>query len=159
MTDTASPMTVEDYLRQNLSQAFALPDDCVAWLMDLWFVTQTLDDVVDGDDVSRATLDRLIWHALVEMPGNVWFAANRAVLLPVLMTAILKWQASDQAERDGKADERSFVWRAAYYDVVMAAVLIVHGPKSATGVAHHVMHLYGETFADYMCEFKGQSNG
>lgn len=158
MIDTTSPMTVADYLRQNLSRAFSLPDECVNWLMDLWEVTQTFDDLVDGDPVDREALDRLIWTSLIEIPCNPWFVHNRGIILPVLMTAIMKWQASDRAERDNSADERSFVWRAAYYDVVMAAVMLVHGAEQATKIAHHVMHLYGESFADYRKE-QEQNNG
>lgn len=159
MTDDTTPMSIADYLRQNLSQAFGLSAECVDWLLDLWNVTQTLDDVADGDPVSREALDKTIWSALVAMPGNPWFTQNRGVVLPVLMTAIMKWHGSDNAERSGTADERSFVWRSAYYDLVMLAVLVTHGPNAAAKAAHHVMQLYGESFADYRSEFKGADNG
>lgn len=159
MTDDTAPMSIADCLRHNLTQGFALPAECVDWLLDLWHVTQTLDDVADGDSVSRDQLDKVIWSCLVAMPGNPWFAQNRGVVLPVLMTAVMKWHGSDTAERNGTADERSFVWRSAYYDLVMLAVLVTHGPAAAAKSAHHVMQLYGESFADYCSEFKGADNG
>jgi len=67
---------------------------------------------------------------------------------------VLKWQASDVVEREGKADEKSFVWRAGYYDLVLASVQICHGPEIAIKMAPYVMALYGEKFEDYMREFK-----
>lgn len=151
-------MTAEDSLRANLSQAFALPADCVQWLLDVWACIQTLDDYADGDPVSRERLDALIWSSLVGMPGNPWFAAHAGQMLPILSQMVLKWQASDRAERDGNADARSFVWRAGYYDLVLAAVLLVHGPQNAARVAHLVMSLYGERFEDYMGEFPRAQN-
>jgi len=66
---------------------------------------------------------------------------------------ILKWQASDTAERDGQANAKSYMWRAGYYDLVLMAVSLVHGAGFATLHGHHVMALYGETFEDYMKEF------
>jgi hypothetical protein len=146
---------VVESLRANFSRAFALPPACVDWLIDLWEVTQTFDDYADGDPVDRAALDSLIWRTLVAMPSNQWFAQNAGAVLPVIGTAILKWQAADKAERDGAADARSFVWRAAYYDVVLLAITLTHGHEAAKRVAHLVMHLYGETLEDYLSEFKG----
>jgi hypothetical protein len=58
-----------------------------------------------------------------------------------------------EAEASGKADERSFVWRAAYYDVVLLAVLLCHGQAAALDMAPVVMMMYGEPFADYREEF------
>jgi hypothetical protein len=73
--------------------------------------------------------------------------------LPALGTAILKWKASDDAERSGQADEKSFVWRATYYDLVLLVVLVCQGRESAMEKAGAVMALYGESFAKYREEF------
>ena len=159
MTDaTSPPMTVEQSLRMNFSQGFALPAPCVEWLLDVWHAIQTLDDYADGDPVTREQLDGLIWRVLVQMPGNPWFAQHAGQLLPAMATMVLKWQASDRAERAGQADARSFVWRAGYYDLVLMAVLLTHGADAAAKVSHLVMQLYGESFADYLSEFKGGSD-
>jgi hypothetical protein len=151
------PMTAEDSLRANLSQAFALPADCVQWLLDVWACIQTLDDYADGDPVSRERLDALIWSSLVGMPGNAWFLAHAGALLPAVAQMVLKWQASDTVERAGNADARSFVWRAGYYDVVLMAVLLEHGPEAAQRTAHLVLSIYGERFEDYLSEFGGKN--
>lgn len=155
MTAETTPPSAADALRANLAQGFALPAACVEWLLEVWESIQTLDDYADGDPVPRERLDALIWSTLVSMPSNPWFAQHAGQLLPTVAQMVLKWQASDRAERAGKADARSFIWRAGYYDLVLSAVLLVHGAQAAAKVSHLVMSLYGERFEDYLTEFGG----
>ena len=142
-----------EWLRLNLQKALALPAPAVDWLLMLFEAIQVFDDVADGDPVEREDLNAVIWNTLVGMNQNTFWIANSHSLTPVVATMILKWQASDQAERDGKADAKSFVWRAGYYDVVLMTVALCHGTQQATEKAQQVMALYGETFEDYMKEF------
>ena len=133
--------------------ALALPRDAGRWLLDVWNAIQVLDDVADGDAIGRASLDRAIFDLLIGMPSNPFFASNAPLLSSALALMVLKWKASDVAERAGRADARSFIWRAGYYDIVLAVVLAVHGPTGAMEVADRVMSLYGETLHAYLKEF------
>ena len=142
-----------DWLRLNLQRVLALPAPAIDWLLMLFEAIQVFDDVADGDPVEREDLNAVIWNTLVGMNQNTFWIANSHSLAPVVATMILKWQASDQAERDGKADAKSFVWRAGYYDVVLMTVALCHGTQQATEKAQQVMELYGETFEEYMKEF------
>lgn len=146
-------MTHVDSLVQHFTESLELPADATVWLLDLWHMAQVFDDVADGDAVDRRDLDMAVWKALVAMPANSFYTAHVAALQPALATAILKWKASDDAERGGRADERSFVWRAAYYDIVLLVVLLAHGYPKAMELAEKVMALYGESFAKYQEEF------
>lgn len=146
-------MTGTDSLRQNLQQVLMLPAPAIEWLLMLWNAIQVFDDVADGDPVERSDLDAAIWNTLVAMNQNPFFLQNAQALLPCVASTILKWQASDHAERAGAADARSYVWRAGYYDLILMAVQLCHGPKFAIENAHLVMELYGETFDEYMKEF------
>ena len=141
-----------DWLKENLQRVFALPAPAVEWLLMLWGAIQVFDDVADGDPVEREDLNAAIWNTLVGMNQNTFWQANSHTLAPIVASAILKWQASDQAERAGQADARSFVWRAGYYDVVLMAVAWCHGTQRGTEAAKQVMELYGETLEDYMKE-------
>ena len=87
------------------------------------------------------------------MPSNPFYLANSGALIPIMASAILKWVASDEAERAGKADEKSFVWRASYYDIVLLVVLLSQGKDAALAKAATVMALYGEDFGAYKKEF------
>ena len=140
-------------LRLHFAETLDLPSAAVEWLLDVWRMIQMLDDVADGDPVSRDDLNDVIWASLVTMPANPFFLANAAALQTALAQMVLKWQASDDAERQGQADARSFVWRAGYYDLVLLVVLLTKGHATAMSQAKTVMHLYGETLHEYLKEF------
>lgn len=142
-----------DGLRENLTKVFMLPQPAIEWLVMVFDAIQVFDDVADGDQVAREDINATIWNTLVGMHQNAFFIGNSTHLTPLLATMILKWQASDTAERNKQADAKSYMWRAGYYDLVLMAVSLVHGAGFATVNGHHVMALYGEKFEDYMKEF------
>lgn len=141
-------------LRGNLIEVFNLPMPVVDWLIMIFDIIQVFDDVADGDPVKRDDLNATIWNSLVGMHQNQFFMSNSNNLVPLLASMVLKWQGSDTSERLGRADEKSFMWRAGYYDLVLMAVSIVHGAEYATKNSHLVMALYGENLIDYLEEFK-----
>lgn len=141
-------------LEKNLKEGLLLPFDAVQWLLDLYHAFQIFDDFADGDAVDRNDLNKLIWNTLVGMQQNSFYIQNSFRLLPVISVNILKWQASDTVERAGNADAKAYVWRAGYYDIALTVVEICHGPVFAAQNAHIVLGLYGETYDDYMKEFK-----
>ena len=143
----------EDTLRSLFKDVLGLSPDATAWLLDLWAVIQVFDDVADGQSVSRKDLHDTVWRSLVGMPANSFYSENAGNLLPIMANAFLKWVGSDDAERLGKADEKSFVWRASYYDVVLMAVLLTQGKDAALEKAVTVMSMYGEDFGAYRKEF------
>lgn len=147
-------MTSEQWLRTNLKEVYDLPLPAVDWLLMIWQAIQLFDDVADSDKIDRNDLNEVIWNMLVGSHQNDFFKSHSSSLVPVLATMILKWQASDQAERQGCADARSFVWRAGYYDLILLAISLVHSPAVATMSAKMVMDLYGEKFEEYMMEFE-----
>ena len=146
-------MTGIDWLKENLQRVLLLPAPVVDWLIMVYDAIQVFDDVADGDTIERKDLNAAIWNTLVGMHQNQFFISNSHHLVPLMATMILKWQASDTAEREGHADARSFIWRAGYYDLILMAVSLTHGAGFATKNAHLVMDLYGEKLEDYMKEF------
>ena len=146
-------MTAVNWLQRNFTETLRLPPDAAEWLLDLWHVIQVFDDVADGEAVTREDLHEAIWASLVRLSGNPFFLTHVAALQPALAQAILKWKASDDVEREGVADARSYMWRAGYYDVVLLVVLLSHGHTTAMEMAPSVMALYGESFAAYREEF------
>lgn len=144
--------TPEYWLRRNFEEVLDLPEDAIEWLIALWQVVQLFDDIVDGDKIDRDNADMAIWNALVGLPSNPFYQAHMVVLLPLVSTAILKWKASDTVELAGEACATSFVWRAGYYDIVLATVQLVHGTQAAMEIGHVVLKLYGESLDEYMKE-------
>lgn len=142
-----------DSLRYMFENEFQLPPAATDWLLMLFDATQMFDDVADGDPVHRDDLNAVLWATLVAMPANPFYKQHQIELGALVANFILKWQASDAAERDKTHNEVSFVWRAGYYDVVMGAVRLSHGPLVAHSLAPRVMKMYGETYEDYIKEF------
>lgn len=140
----------ETHLKIHLAK-LDLPQDAVDWLCEFWNFIQVMDDAADGDKIDRGELDRAVWASLVKMPTNGFYQAHSAWLVPALAQVVLKWLASDLAERSGEADERSYMWRAGYYDVVCLVVALVHGPSSE--MSWKALGMYGETCAEYLKEF------
>lgn len=143
---------VRDVLAAHL-RTLDLPDPAIAYLLTVWDLFQGLDDWVDGDPVSRDDQNRVIWTACMGL--GTFHAEHFAALQPVMANAVLKWQASDWAERNGQHGPTSFVWRASYYDLVLQVVLLVHGVEVATRLAPVVMGMYGEKLDGYLKEFDG----
>lgn len=121
-----------------------LPEDAKRWLTDLWDMIQMFDDIEDGDQITEG--NKVLWSVLVDMPCNPFWIANQSFLTPVLVTQMLKWQAANAAEKQGKADEKSYMWRAGYWDVVLMVMYICQG-KDVN--AYGALSLYGETYEEY----------
>jgi hypothetical protein len=145
-------MTAETHLSQHFMD-LRLPPAAAEWLLGVWNAIQVLDDAADNDPIDRKDLHRAIYDLFVDLPSNPFFVHNAVALLPALSLMVLKWKASDDAERAECADARSFVWRAGYYDVVLAVVVAAHGRAEALAVARGVLSLYGETLDEYLKEF------
>ena len=146
-------LTPMQSLETSFRDALELPEDAIQWLKELWNVIQVLDDVADGDPIERKDSDAATWSCLAGMPSNPFYVQHQGWLLPAMSQMVLKWMASNVAEESGRADEKSYMWRAGYYDVVMTVTSLVHGPSSE--MAFKALSLYGETAQDYMDEFKG----
>jgi hypothetical protein len=130
-------------------QNLGLPQDAAAWLLDLWNLIQVLDDAADGDRADPEAVRRATWAIFQNMPLNPFFQARAAILQPVLVLQLLKWEAANAAEAAGQADARSFVWRAGFYDVVLMVCHLCGVPDAGRAC----LEMYGETFADYLEEF------
>lgn len=148
MLDTTSDP--QAMLRHNLVDGFGLPSDAVDWLMGLWTVIQALDDVADGTPGDPRQAYSAAWLGLVGLQTMPYFLPRSALLLPLMGVQVLKWQASDEAERAGLADARSYMWRAGFYDVVLAVCIMQFGAEQASRMP--ILQMYGETFEGYMQE-------
>ncbi len=146
-------MSATYWLSRNLREGFAITGDAHDWLMSLWNAVQVFDDMNDGDFPDREDVFACVADTLCNMPMNPFFRAHQDALCPLLAVALLKWRASDDAERGREASAMSYAWRAGYYDIVLAVMQIVHGTEVAKDAAVHIMKLYGETYAEYQQEF------
>ena len=122
-----------------------LPPEAKEYLLDLWHVIQLLDDAADGDKNPNAS--QVAWAIFARMPTNRFFLQSQTTLQPLLVMQLIKWEAANKAETEGRADEKSYMWRSGYYEIVSMACHLCGCD------AHGALSLYGDTFADYRGEF------
>ena len=146
-------MNHEQSLQSHLI-SLRLSDCAINWLMIVWRMMQTFDDFADGDEVTRDRLDTLIFDSFVTYASHPFYLAHHAYLTPICANIFFKWKSSDTAERSGIVSEVSFVWRAAFYDLIVAAMFVEFGREYTTENSHLIMSLYGEKYSDYVGEFK-----
>ena len=131
-----------------------LPSAAQLWLFDFWDVIQGLDDWRDGDAVEAAEKESVIYKTMVAMPSNPFFKQFSAELLPVMSNLVLKWIGANKLEDNNEELSKAYMWRAAYYDLILEVVRLCHGFEAASNVAPYVAKMYGEKFEDYMKEFQ-----
>lgn len=135
-------------------EMMALPPHASQWLLDFYHVIQVFDDMADGENTDRESLDYAIWFSLYSMPSNPFYITYAHELLPAVSELILKWKASDMMERDGKVSEKSYMLRAGYYDLVLKVCQLSFGIAWALKNASLVYSLYAENFEEYKKEFR-----
>lgn len=145
-------MTHEQSLQAHLID-LKLSNCAINWLLIVWRMMQTFDDFADHDEVSRDRLDALIFDSFVNYASHPFYLSHYQHLTPICANIFFKWKSSDTAERTGFVSEVSFVWRAAFYDLIIAVMFIEFGREYTTENSHLIMALYGEKYSDYMGEF------
>lgn len=131
-----------------------LSDPARAFVTDLYHVLQAWDDFYDGDPMPQAEKLMAIWASLVGIPTNPFFRAHSGELLPLLASLVVKWESANQLEATRERLDIAFVWRAAFFDVVLHCLLIEHGPRFAMENGPRVARLYSETFETFIKEFE-----
>jgi hypothetical protein len=131
-----------------------LPPAAQRWLLDFFNVIQGLDDWRDNDPVEPRQKEKVIYQVMVELPQNPFFQTHSYNLLPLVSILILKWIGANNLEDNREQLHKAYMWRAAYYDLILEVVRLVHGFDDAANAAEYVAKLYGETYEDYVKEFE-----
>ena len=142
-----------DIIKEQLT-LLELPQDAIVWLMHLYEVIQAFDDIKDSDLLDDNKLYELIFNSMVSMPTNSFYLSNIVALTSLVNLQILKWIASNKLEQDMQANEKSFMWRAGYFDIVLHVVFLCKGFNFAKKNAHLILSIYGENLIDYLKEFE-----
>lgn len=147
----------------NFFEKHKLSKGAINWLLELYKTIQFFDDIVDKEGIieklnsNRKNAEDYALSAILGS-GQVFLIKNRAVLEPLIITQFLKWIAANKAEETGQANEKSFIWRAGYYDVVLMAIGLDKGISYAKENSFNIMSLYGESLNDYFAEFDVKRN-
>ena len=141
-------------MNEQLLAPLNLPTAAQRWLIDFFWVIQGLDDWRDNDPVEPKQKEKVIYQVMVELPQNHFFQTNSHNLLPLVSILILKWIGANKLEDNREQLHKAYMWRAAYYDLILEVVRLIHGFDGAASAAEYVAKLYGETYEDYVKEFE-----
>ena len=141
-------------MNAQLLAPLSLPPIAQRWLLDFFDVIQGLDDWRDDDPVEPKQKEKVIYQVMVELPQNHFFQTHCHNLLPLVSILVLKWIGANKLEDNREQLHKAYMWRAAYYDLILEVVRLVHGFDGAASAAEYVAKLYGETYEDYVKEFE-----
>ena len=141
-------------MNEQLLAPLNLPLTAQRWLIDFFLVIQGLDDWRDNDPVEPKQKEKVIYQVMVELPQNHFFQSHSHNLLPLVSILVLKWIGANKLEDNREQLHKAYMWRAAYYDLILEVVRLVHGFDGAASAAEYVAKLYGETYEDYVKEFE-----
>ena len=141
-------------MKPELLASLNLPEPTVRWLLDFWSVIQGLDDWRDNDEVSPQEKEAVIYKVMFLLPNNPFFQYHSKELLPIVSNLVLRWIGANRLEDNREDLHKAYMWRAAYYDLILEVVRLVHGFEAAANASDFVAKLYGETFEDYVKEFQ-----
>lgn len=141
-------------MTEQLLAPLNLPFAAQKWLIDFFTVIQGLDDWRDNDPVDPQQKEKVIYQVMVELPQNQFFQTHSHNLLPLISILVLKWIGANKLEDNREQLHKAYMWRAAYYDLILEVVRLIHGFDAAANAAEYVVKLYGETYEDYVKEFE-----
>jgi hypothetical protein len=141
-------------MKPELLAPLNLPEPTVRWLLDFWSVIQGLDDWRDNDEVNPQEKEAVIYKVMFLLPNNPFFQYHSKELLPIVSNLVLRWIGANRLEDNREDLHKAYMWRAAYYDLILEVVRLVHGFEAAANASNFVAKLYGETFEDYVKEFQ-----
>lgn len=100
----------------------------VAFCQQLFMVSQVLDDLYDGDDVSKEQIIKAFWVALIDLNFNPFFKQHRDELIPIMQAAFVDWIDASELET-GTEHERNiaFVLRDSIGNIVSHCALLIGG--------------------------------
>lgn len=132
-------------MREQIAQ-FGFTPAAADFLGMLWDLIQFFDDVYDKDETPKDIIYTAVFDSLVNFPLNAFYRQHSAALAPALVLMIEKWRVSNVLEESKMGDARTYMWRAAFYDV-FALVCILEGKP-----VDRALNLYGEKYEDYLQE-------
>lgn len=134
-----------------ICQQLELSADAGDWVMGMWQAIQFFDDIEDGEFEKARELNlQVLNFLLVDSPTNHFYFQNSLAISSCVAIQLAKWLAANDAENENARDEKSFMWRAGFYDLLLLVVMIDRGRTFANENARAILALYGEALPDYL---------
>lgn len=144
---------------QFLAQVLRNDGGAVAFCQMLFRISQTLDDLIDGDQkIAGGTVISVFWQALIELPANPFYRQHEPYLRPLMAGALQDWRDSVVLERshDHHKQTIAFVIRSQLTSVVTQCAYLVGGEEWMVQVGPTIRaQFHDETLQEYLDELGG----
>jgi hypothetical protein len=140
-----------------------LRDDphAVAFIEALSRISQTLDDLIDGDQpISKNQVVSAFWESLIELPANPFYRQHEPYLRPLMAQALQDWRTSLYLEATEDHHQRTlaFVLRDQLAGVIIQCAYLVGGETWMTRVSVAIrQHVHEDSLDDYLADLDGTS--
>ncbi len=129
-----------------------LKDDemAITFCQDIIFIAHLWDDLIDHDERPAADVNHAFTAALINIPQNPFYQAFQSDLRPVMLQAILQWQAANDMENGSKQDrDKAYMLRASILHIILHCAYLVGGVDWANRVSIDIYRFYNESIDTY----------
>ena len=142
--------------RQNVTYLFKGNIFAVELAMDIIYVIDLWDDLIDKDKVRTNHDINLAFKTLFhKLPTNPFYKANEAQLIPIIMNSILKWEDANILEKGSDDDKnKAYMLQAGLYDLFSYIALLVGGYEWVAQIGPDIRRSYCEKLDKYKEEHK-----
>lgn len=128
--------------------------DAINMANELFFISQIWDDLVDGDKpVDAATINRMMWVALIDLPLNAFYQLNFCALHPIVRASIMDWMVATETEKTGEGNDLliSYILRDTLTAILCHMAYLIGGYDWMIQVSADVRRwVHDEDFKDYV---------
>jgi len=120
----------------------------------LFRISQTWDDLIDKDKkISDDDINRMMWEALVVLPGNPFYQKWHHELHPLMKVFASDWMDATTMERikDDHLRRIAFVLRSSVSNIILHCAYLIGGYDWMKEVSLDIRrHIYEDNFEDYL---------
>lgn len=116
-------------------------------------VAHTWDDLIDGDEVDKDSINRAFRYLIYDIPMNPVYKSIPGIN-DHMLNIYLRWRDATKMESEPNPDlEKTYMLRAGIYDMFLLIAYHLFGDEWAQEIGPKVRKLYGETLDSLKEEF------
>ena len=133
--------------------------EAVNLIISIGDVCEIIDDMWDGDkEISKESVQRLLFNALIDIPFNEFMAKHRHVITMIMNHGIHMWLDSCELEKEPTDHDlnRAYMLRNVYGRIVHTVIEICKGRRYLRMVSPELAEFFlSETLEEYKAKFIG----
>lgn len=142
-------------VKEILDVALKGNESAIAYIMELYKIAHTWDDIVDKDKpLTDNDIHKAFISALITLPYNEFYRQNIDYLLPLQHNAILQWIDANALEKmDINSKHKAYMLKASFLQIVNCCAALIGGNVWAIEIGAELRNaLYGETLEQFLSE-------